>query len=257
VAGAPATADVDPVLYDSIRRLEETNWWFVGMRAIARSLMAGLPRFERALDVGCGSGGNLGLLRSVAREVYALDLSDRALAYLRERGVQDLAGLIAADGQSLPVRSDAFDLIWMFNVVEHLPDDRAALREMARALRPGGWAVVATSASPLLWSDHDVANHHHRRYRAEELRDRMGAAGLRVRRMTHANAALFAPTAVVATAQRIRARLWGRPRYEHNAVDVPPRVDRLLRGVLEAEARWLSRHDLPVGVSLFALAERA
>jgi SAM-dependent methyltransferase len=247
---------VDPVLYDSIRRLEETNWWFVGMRAIARSLMAGLPRFERALDVGCGSGGNLGLLRDVAREVYALDLSDRALAYLRERGVEGIGGLIAADAQALPVKGGAFDLIWMFNVVEHLEDDRAALGELARGLRPGGWAVVATSASPLLWSDHDVANHHQRRYRAEQLRERISAAGLRVRRMTHANAALFAPTAVVATAHRIRARLWGRPPYEHNVVEVPRQIDRLLRGVLEAEARWLARHDLPVGVSLFALAER-
>jgi SAM-dependent methyltransferase len=251
---------VDPVLYDSIRRLEETNWWFVGMRAIARSLMAGLPRFERALDVGCGSGGNLGLLQEVAREVYALDLSDRALGYLRERAstdsVEGLAGLMAADAQALPVRAASFDLIWMFNVVEHLENDRSALQEVARALRPGGWAVVATSASPLLWSDHDVANHHHRRYRAEELRERLSSAGLEVRRMTHANAALFAPTAVVATAQRLRARLWGRPKYEHNLVDVPPQIDRLLRGMLEAEARWLARHDLPVGVSLFALAER-
>jgi SAM-dependent methyltransferase len=249
---------VDAVLYESIRELEETNWWFVGMRAIARSLMAELPPFRRALDIGCGSGGNLGLLRAVAREVHAVDLSDRALSYVRERlGAGDtVAGLMAGDAQQLPIEDAAVDLVWMFNVVEHLPDDRAALRELVRVLQPGGWAVIATSASPALWSDHDVANHHFRRYRSAELRDKLTDAGLTVRRLTHANAALFAPTAVVASAQRLRARFWGRPKYEHNAVDVPPSIDRVLRSLLEAEALWLRRRDLPLGVSIFALAEK-
>ena len=75
--------------------------------------------------------------------------------------------------------------------------------------------------------------------------------------MTHANTALFAPTAVIAAAQRLRAVAFGRPKYERNAVAVAPAVDRVLRGVLEAEAAWLRRADLPIGVSLFALAEKA
>jgi SAM-dependent methyltransferase len=249
---------MEDVLYDSIRRLEETNWWFVGMRSIARSLLRGFPRFERAVDIGCGSGGNLELLRSVADEVLALDVSPRALKYTRDRIRKDaaLTGLVAGDAQHLPLRDRSVDLAWLFNVIEHLPDDRAAARELARVLRPRGIAVVATSASMWLWSDHDVANHHHRRYARGELERVLASAGFRIRRVTHANAALFAPAAVVAAVHRLRAVTTGRPKYERNPVAVSPAVDRLLRALLEVEAVWLRQADLPIGVSLFALAEK-
>jgi SAM-dependent methyltransferase len=249
---------MDDVLYESIRQLEETNWWFVGMRSIALSLLSNFPRFGRAVDIGCGSGGNLGLLRSVADEVLALDLSPRALGYTRERmrGGTALTGLVAGDARHLPLRECSVDLAWLFNVIEHLPDDRAAARELARVLRPRGLAVVATSASMWLWSDHDVANHHRRRYARGELEEVLASAGLRIRRITYANAALFAPAAVVAAVHRLRALTFGRPKYQHNPVDVSPAVDRVLRALLEAEAVWLRRADLPIGVSLFALAEK-
>lgn len=249
---------MEDVLYDSIRRLEETNWWFVGMRSIARALLSDFPRFRRAVDIGCGSGGNLELLRSLADDVIALDLSPRALRYAldRMRSGDTLAGLAAGDAQRLPLRKGSVDLAWLFNVVEHLPDDRAAAKELARVLRPGGVALVATSASMWLWSDHDIANHHQRRYARRELEELLESAGLRIRRITHANAALFAPTAVVAAAQRLRARAFGRPKYERNPIAVPSILDGVLRGLLQAEAEWLRRADLPVGVSLFAVAEK-
>lgn len=250
---------MEDVLYDSIRQLEEKNWWFVGMRSIARSLLGELPRVRRAVDVGCGSGGNLELLRSLADEVFALDLSPRALAYARDRvrGGSSIAGLAAADAQRLPLRDASVDLVWFFNVIEHLPNDHVAAREVARVLRPGGVAIVATSASRWLWSDHDVANRHLRRYARGELEAVLEDAGLHVRRVTHANAALFAPTALVAAGQRLRAEIFGRPKYTHNVVDVPAPVDRVLRGLLQLEALWLRRGNLPFGVSVFALAEKA
>lgn len=249
---------MDRILYDSIRALEETNWWFVGMRAIARTLLSEFPRFARAIDIGCGSGGNLELLRTLADEVYAVDLSPHALAYTRDRmkAGTALAGLAAGDAQRLPFRDGSVDLAWLFNVIEHLPDDRAAAREVARVLRPGGIALIATSASRWLWSDHDVANHHQRRYGRAELEAVLTAAGLRLRRVTHANAALFAPTALVATLHRLRARVFGRPTYQRNAVAVAPVFDRVLRALLQAEALWLRRADLRFGVSLFAVGEK-
>ncbi len=249
---------MEPVLYDTIRQLEATNWWFVGMRAIARSLLQDLPRFRRAVDVGCGTGGNLALLSEVADEVVAVDLSPRALAYTRERlrDGEHISALIGGDAQQLPLADGSVDLVWLFNVIEHLPQDATAMDEVRRVLRPGGWAVVATSASMLLWSDHDVANHHQRRYSAEALRRLIEGAGLRVQRLTHANAALFAPTAVVAAAHRLRAKVWKRPPYRRNVIEVRPAVDRVLRGCLEAEARWLRAANLPLGVSLFALVHK-
>ncbi len=249
---------MEPVLYETIRKLEAENWWFVGMRDIARVLMRNLPQVNRAVDIGCGSGGNLALLSEVSREVIALDLSATALKMTRDRlsAGEKVAGLVGADAQRLPLSSASVDLAWLFNVLEHLPDDRACLAEMARILKPGGHAVIATSASMWLWSDHDVANHHERRYRKEELSLLLEGAGFRVRRLTNANAALFAPTLAVASFHRVRARLFGRPAYEKNAVDVSPWLDRVFSLLLHAETLVLPGRDLPFGVSLFAIAEK-
>ncbi len=250
---------MEPLLYETIRKLESENWWFVGMRDIARVLMRELPMVRRAVDIGCGSGGNLTLLSEMAREVIALDLSPTALKLTRERlaAHQRVTGLVGADAAALPLATGSVDLAWLFNVLEHLPDDEACLAEMHRVLRKGGFAVVATSASMRLWSDHDVANHHQRRYRKAELTEKLQRAGFRIRRLTGANLALYAPTLAVATLHRARAKLLGRPEYRKNAVDVSPLLDKLFGALLHAETLVLPNHDLPFGVSLFAVVEKA
>jgi SAM-dependent methyltransferase len=240
-------------MYREIRRLEEHNWWFVGMRRIADRLLAGQGRqFERALDLGCGSGGNLPLVARFAKTVVACDLSVAALQSIREKPIG-----LAADACRLPFADGAFDLINFFNVVEHIEDHRAALAEVRRVLAPGGVLLLATSAFQALWSDHDEVNHHCRRYGKGELRNLLECAGFEVGRMTFANSALLPPTFVVARWRRIGRKLGLVKPYETSLLDVPGPANLALTWLLTAEAKVLEKVDLPAGVSLFALARRA
>ncbi len=237
-------------MYREIRRLEARNWWFVGMRRIAGALL-GDCRFGTALDLGCGSGGNLDLLARHADRVVACDLSPDAI-----RGLDGRVPAVAADGCALPFRDGAFDLVNLFNVAEHVPDDHGLVAEARRVLKPGGVLLLATSAYPALWSDHDDANRHVRRYEEAGLRGLLSGAGLEVERLTFANVALLPATYVVAHARRVLKR-WGllKP-YEQSLLDVPGPANAALTWLLSAEAPLVRRVDLPAGVSILARARR-
>jgi SAM-dependent methyltransferase len=241
-------------MVEEIRRLEAGNWWFVGMRRIAETLLAKEGRaFVHTLDLGCGSGGNLALLQKHSQDVVAFDLSAEALSILSVwRGIRRVAG----DGVALPFRDGAFDLVNLFNVIEHIEDDERALSEVRRVLAPGGALLVATSAFRALWSDHDEANRHFRRYEAGELRGVLRRAGFEVMRQTFANALFFGPTFAVAAARRTARRMGLLGAYEKNLLDVSAPVNLALTGMLALESRLLERFDLPFGVSIFALARR-
>jgi SAM-dependent methyltransferase len=237
-------------MYREIRRLEARNWWFVGMRRIAEALL-GDQRFGTALDLGCGSGGNLDLLERHADRVVACDLSPESI-----RGLDGRVPAVVADGCALPFRDGSFDLVNLFNVAEHVPDDRGLVAEARRVLRPGGILLLATSAYPALWSDHDDANHHVRRYEEAGLRGLLTDAGFELERLTFANVALLPPTYVVARIRRALKR-WGllRP-YEQSLLDVPGPANAALTWLLSAEASLVRRVDLPAGVSLLVRARR-
>lgn len=245
---------MEAVMAEEIRRLEAGNWWFVGMRRIAETLLAQDGRaFVRTLDLGCGSGGNLVLLRRHSQDVVAVDLSAEALSNL---SVGRFTPKVAGDGVALPFRDGAFDLVNLFNVIEHIEEDERALSEVRRVLVPGGTLLVATSAFRALWSDHDEANRHFRRYEAGELRGVLRRAGFEVTRQTFANALLLGPTFAVAAARRTARRMGLLGAYEKNVLDVSAPINLALTGMLSLEARLLERFDLPFGVSIFAVARR-
>jgi SAM-dependent methyltransferase len=138
-------------------------------------------------------------------------------------------------------------------VVEHTPDDRVALRELRRVCKPGGWLLVTVPAYPALWSLHDEANHHYRRYRRDTLAGAAREAGWYVRRMTSFNSLLLAPAAAVRVAQRRRPRT----RYRPEITLGPAWLNALLEHPLRLEARWLAQgRTLPAGLSLLALLEK-
>ncbi len=140
------------------------------------------------------------------------------------------------------------------DVLEHLADDEAALRELLRVTRPGGRLLVTVPAHPWLWSDHDVLAHHERRYTRASLRAVARAAGWSEQRLTGFNVAMLAPIALVRLAQRLRpAGAAPRSDFERS----PAFVDAVLARVLGAEAAWLRRgRGFPAGVSLLATFTR-
>lgn len=231
--------------------LEDTYWWFVARRELVRDLLARRRpsgRSLRLLDVGCGTGATLKALDHLGVTV-GMDRSPQALRYCEVRG---LRRLLRASAEALPVASESLDVVLALDLLEHLPDDAAAVREFARVLRPGGLLLVTVPACPQLWSEHDRALDHLRRYRASRLRRILLDAGLRIEKLSPVITALLLPIAGLRLIQRILPRRSGRPQ---TAFIVPPRpVNSLLVALLRLERRWLSHFNLPVGVSLVAVA---
>jgi SAM-dependent methyltransferase len=230
---------------------EETQWWYAGMRAISLALLAPAlpprPESARILDAGCGTGNNLRHLARHGRAV-GVDLSDDALRFCRARGVAAAkAGLLA-----LPFPDASFDCVTSFDVLYHrwVRDDRAAVAEMARVLRPGGVLLVRVPALRALWGAHDEAVLSRHRYTRSEVKALLEGAGLEVVRAVYGNSLLFP----VVAARRTLDRLTGR--HGSDVSFLPAPLEWAFRAVLGLEARLVRRVSFPVGASVFALARR-
>lgn len=228
---------------DEIRKsaeLEQRHWWYAGRRAMVRRALADLPP-GRALDVGCGSGGNSDVLRRLGWDVTALDYSDEATRAAGRRGLRVLRG----DARTLPFRDAEFDLVISTDAWEHVAEDERVAAEAHRVLRPGGTLFVAVPAGMELWSGHDVALGHHRRYERDQLTALVEGAGFRVESVSGWNV-LLRPVA--------RARRRHRVTSQSEMEPVNPVVNVVLRGILAVEA------VLPVrrrrGISLVLRARR-
>src|SRR5947209_16514704 len=186
---------MDERLMNAMLELDDRHWWYRGRRRIIRAELArlALRPGARVLDAGCGSGRTLEELGRFG-EVFGIELDPGAAAMARDRGC---AEVVVGRLEELPWEDGYFDLITCLDVIEHTPDDRVTLRELRRVCRPGGFLVVTVPAYQSLWSMHDVANHHYRRYSRARLRAPAVDAGWRVRRMTSFNALLLGPAAAV------------------------------------------------------------
>jgi SAM-dependent methyltransferase len=229
---------------------DEDHWWYRGRRRFLRAELDRLPLAPaaRLLDAGCGSGRTLDELAGYGR-VSGIDLSPEAVAAARRRGHDDVH---VARAEELPFADATFDVVTCLDVVEHTPDDRATLAELRRVTRPGGLLLVTVPAYQALWSWHDEANLHFRRYNSASLRAAARTAGWSVVGDTHFNSLLLAPAAAVRLAQRHL-----RPRSHSDLGITPPALNRVLEWPLRLEARMVAAGiRLPAGLSLLAVLRR-
>ena len=228
-------------LYRRLYELEDGHWWFRGRRAVIWALLqrAGLPQRARLLDAGCGTGRNLVELGFLGPSA-GVDTSPEAVAFCRERG---LGGVQKAELDALPFADASFDLIVATDVIEHIDDDVAVLRELRRVAAPGAQLLITTPAYGWLWSAHDDEHQHKRRYTRGQLVKRIRAAGWRIEIATYFNTLLLGPIALARVLPRSK---------EQNDYD---RTPRLLNGALSVPMRLeagLVRRGvrLPAGVSI-------
>ena len=253
--GGAAQTALDERELDKMFALEEGYWWFVGRRGIIRSVLSGhLGQGQEGwvLDLACGTGGNLAILGEHGR-VLALDLSPHALGRCRERGC---ARTVCGSATALPLASGSVDLVASMDLLEHLDDDREGAREMFRVLRPGGVLVVTAPAYRWLWSDHDIALAHRRRYVLGEVVALLTGAGFKVVQQTYCIFFLFLPIAGFRMLQRLLRCFVRRSPPATAYIQVPRWLSAVFVWLLGAEARLLRRVSLPFGVSCLCVGRR-
>jgi SAM-dependent methyltransferase len=238
--------------YARMYEAEETQWWYAGMRAISLSILGtqwrdGSADTRRILDAGCGTGNNLAHFRRFGRTV-GVDLSPDALRLCRSRGVAAALGNLL----TLPFAGETFDAVTSFDVIYHrwVADDRVAVREIARVLRPGGLFLLRVPALKMLWGAHDEAVLSRHRYTTGEVRRLLEDEGLEVVRLTYANSLLFPVIAVRRTLDRLLHR------HGSDVGFLPAPMEWAFRHLLGVESRLVRHLSLPIGASVFALARK-
>lgn len=241
---------MDAQVYLRMAELDERHWWFVARRRILRALIERKirpPSNARILEIGCGTGHNLAMLGGFGA-LEATELDDGARALATSRLGRPVAAAALPDLSMF--KASSFDLIALLDVLEHVENDAAALAAIRTRLKVGGKLLVTVPANRWMWSAHDAAHHHHRRYSKQELRKVATEAGIRVDFLSHFNTFLFPPIA----AARLASKLLGRESADDS---IPPEpVNGLLRSIFGLEASLVGRVPLPFGVSLVAIFTR-
>jgi ubiquinone/menaquinone biosynthesis C-methylase UbiE len=236
--------------YEAMYGLEDIYWWFVARRELAVEILTreiGDRKGIRLLDVGCGTGSNLEAFSRFA-DATGIDMSTEALGFCHKRGVERVA-LSAVE--RLPFADGAFDIVTAMDMLEHTDDDLAALAELRRVLKPGGLLLVTVPAYGFLWSEHDEALKHRRRYTAHELRNKMTVTDFRIERTSYFITLLFFPI----LAMRIHQGLFKKSTHPQTSVRLLPGwINSSLVGLLGLERRLFRSVNLPFGVSIVALA---
>lgn len=244
---------MNPAEYAEMYKFESFYWWFVARRKLVQWMLArwldGAPG-RRIVDVGCGTGMNHSVLAPFGT-VLSVDTAHEALHYAQQRGVDRLA---AGEVEHLPFANDSVDLVTAMDVLEHTDGDLEALREVGRILKPAGRLLITVPAYGFLWSEHDEALHHRRRYVASELRNKLAVTGFEVERITYFITLLFFPVLLLRTWNSI-FRQSVHPRSSH--IIFPEWVNSLLIRVLDVERFFLRWMNYPFGVSIVCLARRA
>jgi SAM-dependent methyltransferase len=251
-AAASESEGFDPIYFEDLAQLESGNFWFRARnRTILWALARYFPRAESMLEVGCGTGfvlaairGALPHLRLCASEVLVEGLARTA------RRVQDVE-FLQMDARSMPFR-DEFDVIGAFDVLEHIADDRAVLREAHRALKPGGGLLLTVPQHAFLWSAADDYAHHQRRYSRGDLRRRVEDAGFGILRCT-SFVSLLMPLLLVSRLTKRDPRSFD----PHAEFAIPSGINWGLERVLDLERLLIQAGiSLPFGGSLLLAAHK-
>ena len=239
--------------YAIMDEVEGSHWWFVGRRSILDSFLKGIVAKIRKpdatlkiLDVGCGKGANIEML-SAYGESEGVDVSDDALEFCRKKGLKVQKGL----AETLPYDDDAFDLTTALDVVEHLDDDIAGLKEMFRVTRGGGYSLIFVPAFMWLWGVQDDISNHRIRYTRSQIVERLRTAGYEVERATYANWTFFTPILAGRTIMKVTGI---KPESENNITISA--LNGVFGKLFGAERFWLKNFNFPFGVSIVIVAKK-
>jgi SAM-dependent methyltransferase len=246
---------MDPKEFAIQYEIEETNWWFKARRRLVRrfaeKIRNELGRPLRILDVACATAMSFRFLNDLGT-IRGLDISTETIHFAKQRGIDRI---VRGDAQKMPFREGAFDLVIALDAFEHFPDDVASMSEVQRILAPGGALICTVPAFMALWSPHDDAFHHIRRYTRRELESKISGRSLRIERLSYYSMFLTPPLFVFR-----RMRKWLKKNEAPSSdftVPIPRIVEGGLSALMAVEAGMMKLFDLPIGASLICLSRKA
>ncbi|MFC1496652.1 class I SAM-dependent methyltransferase [Candidatus Margulisiibacteriota bacterium] len=226
---------------------EQDNWWYAGKRWLVFCLLNKFnllkKRKQIILNIGCGTGQLMTYL-NLYGETYGIDASAAAVDYCKTRGLYNIR---SGDAENLPYQDESFDLALALDIFEHLPDDQKALQEAWRVLRNGGHLLLTVPAYQFLWSGHDEALGHVRRYNKMEVGLKVRDAGFIIKKLSYTNFFIFPLVYILRKLKKGEGS---------DNPEVPGVLNSLFKSLYLLESKLLNWFDLPLGVSLICLAQK-
>jgi ubiquinone/menaquinone biosynthesis C-methylase UbiE len=247
---------VEPYEYSTLYEFESFYWWYRGLHGVIVDAVRALnlPAGAHILDMGCGTGQNaVNLTQEISQHVYGFDFSPYAAPFWQMRG---LSRICLASINETPYPDSRFDAVVSIDVIESDGvDEKAAVREMWRVVKPGGYILLVVPAYKwLLTEEHHKAVHASRRYSRTSVIELLQRNPVKVIRSTHVFASLFPPIVAYRLFLQKFKRVPDQPRSELKPLPVP--VNNLLAGIMGVERRVLKQINLPFGSSILTIAQK-
>lgn len=230
---------------------EEDYWWFKGRKKIIQSLLNTQIKDKlnlKILDVGCGSGGTTSILTEFGT-VYGIDFSFSALKFSNQRGLK----VLKSDVYEMPFSSESFDIVTMFDSLEHIENELKVLSEIKRVMKKNSLLFITVPAYQFLWSNHDEALLHFRRYNSKNLDLVIKNTGLNNIRMSYFVSIIFLPLALFRIFSKLKTN---KEKPKPTLIRVPKFIDEILQKLLFFENRLMQKVNLPFGLSLMCIAKK-
>ncbi len=236
-------------VYAAESKIEQEHWWFVVRRKLVKFYLKNRDKNSSILDIGSGSGSNLRLLREMGFINYqGFDLSDLAKKFCEEKG---LGKVIVGDICKSSIADNSYDIILATDVLEHIEDEKKAIEEIRRILKPQGLAIITVPCFMSLWSDHDETLMHKRRYRIKEISAKIVNAEMKVVESYYFNFFLFIPIFLF----RKISKIFGfKPKSETSINNQA--INLLLKLLFSFDIFLARKIKFPFGVSAFLLVTK-
>lgn len=231
--------------------LSHSHFWMKGRRNTIKYLIKSLkvPLNAKIIDIGCESGQLLKELKNIGyQNLTGIDIWEEALIAAKSNGIPNVYLMNATE---LAFDDGTFDILIASDVLEHIEDDKKALKEWYRVLKIGGKAIIFVPAFQFLWSNHDIDMYHFRRYTKFTLKKKCKDVGFNIISSSYWNFLLFFPVALVRKIKFFSQNDGKGDLKKHN-----PIVNKLFYSILELENNLLRFVNFPIGLSVFVIAEK-
>lgn len=246
---------MNPDEYTKILELEENNWWYRSRRRIIDNYLECtlIPSSERMiLDIASAAGTNFMKFNKYGN-IIGIDISEESLNICRKR---DITNLVQADAMYLPFKDNTFDLVFSFDSFEHLDNDESSISRLSNIIKSCGTMIITVPAFMFLWSTHDESFHHVRRYRKNELKEKLERYGFDVEYITYWSTTFFFPVFIFRKLKNLFRDNNGEVRSDFFQ-NIPAGIEKVLYYIQYLESLLIKRKiSLPFGVSLFCIAHR-